>query len=82
MHNTYRKVVETTQVFRLEVEGSIMGGDLNKVLGIARNDFFQQMGRTFENDDDYWLEPIDEGIAICFKVKARVKVTDQEAPVA
>lgn len=68
---TYRKVETVKRTIRYEFEAPV---DM-KTLGLActwvAQHFERVHGRMPTYDNDYWLEPTDEGIAFCFTAEER-----------
>jgi hypothetical protein len=67
---TWRQIEVTKRTIRFEFASPV---DL-KTLGVActlvGQEFEKRNGRMPSHDDDYWLEPMDEGIAFCFMAGA------------
>ena len=63
---TWRQIEVTKRTMRFEFEAPV---DL-KTMGIAcsmvASAFEKRNGRLPSYDNDYWVEPMDEGIAFCF----------------
>lgn len=66
-----RKVITTVTTIRLETPGKVDRKHLSYVLALLEQEFANANARRPEYDNDWWLEPTDEGIAFCFIKKDR-----------
>jgi hypothetical protein len=74
---TYRRVVAVCTTVRYELKAPVSGKDLSGILSTLAQEYNVKNGRTLKYDNDYWLEPTDDGVAFCFLIE-EVKSDDEE----
>jgi len=84
---TYRRVVSVRTTVRFELTAPVSAKDLSTILSTLQQEFMVKNGRSLKFDNDYWLEPTDEGVAFCYLVERSVaeeKQSDdkEEDPIA
>lgn len=85
MDKNPRRVVHTTTIIRHEMDGPPGQGIDRKHWGFLFNtflaDFTRVKGREPEWDNDWWVEPTDDGVAICYKHDKKVEsAPDRDSP--
>lgn len=68
----YRWVEETTKRVRLEFEAPVELKEIGIAFTWIHQKFEELNGRPPTHDNDYWLEPTDEGVAFVFEVTRAV----------
>lgn len=70
MNSSFQWTVRTTSEVRLEFpDGPIEAKEVGIALSWIGNRFEETNGRPISNDNDFWLEPLDEGVAFVFRVE-------------
>lgn len=73
---TYRRVEVTTRRIRYEFEAPVTAKTVATGAAWVQNDFEKLNGRPAQYDNDWWIEPTDDGVAFVFDVIT----TDETAP--
>lgn len=72
----YHWVEETTRRIRLEFTAPVEAKECSIAFTWIHQKFEEVNGGPPSSDNDYWLEPTDEGVAFVFEVRDRKEVTD------
>jgi hypothetical protein len=68
---TYRRTEVVQKTIRYEYDAPVDAKTLRIALAVLQREFKEVKGREVEYDDDYWVEPTDDGIAVVFQVEER-----------
>jgi hypothetical protein len=75
---TWRRAEEHKRTVRFEFEAPVDAKVLGFALHLVATEFKALNGREATYDNDYWLEPTDEGVAFVFEVVDRISDDKEE----